>query len=75
MNCKLTATRLTTTWNRYMSVVSLTFGLLYAMPSQAQELSLYGGTSRANAPSESTYSWGFTYLQPLDAYNALSSRG
>ncbi|CAH2800277.1 MAG: hypothetical protein CBARDMAM_4162 [uncultured Caballeronia sp.] len=31
-----------------------------------------GGVSRANAPSESTYTWSFTYLQPLNANNALS---
>ncbi|MGI4815645.1 MAG: hypothetical protein ACRYG5_18735 [Janthinobacterium lividum] len=42
------------------------------MPAQAQELSVLGGVGRASAPSESTYSWGFTYLQPLDEYNALS---
>lgn len=70
--CLLSATRLTNAASRYVSPVLLVFALLCAMPSAAQEISVSGGVGRANAPSESTYSWGFTYLQPLDAYNALS---
>lgn len=55
-----------------VSAVLFAFGLLWAVPSDAQEFSVSAGTGRANAPSESTYSWGFTYLQALDANNALS---
>lgn len=39
---------------------------------EAQELSLLGGWLRADRPGESTYAWGFTYLQALDEHNALS---
>lgn len=38
----------------------------------AQELSLLGGWLRADRPGESTYAWGFTYLQALDEHDALS---
>ena len=72
MTRSLPDTRLKNTLSRCTSAALLAYGLLSVMPSQAQELSVYGGAGRANAPSESTYSWGFTYLQPLDAYNALS---
>lgn len=40
--------------------------------AHAQELSVLGGVLRANRPGESTYAWGFTYLQALDEHNALS---
>ncbi|WP_206950808.1 hypothetical protein [Trinickia acidisoli] len=39
---------------------------------RAQEVSALAGWLRANVPGESTYAWGFSYLQPLDAHNALS---
>ena len=49
------------------------FGLLaFAGAVHAQELSVLGGWLRADRPGESAYSWGFTYLQALDEYNALS---
>ncbi|MEX3956393.1 hypothetical protein [Trinickia sp. EG282A] len=38
----------------------------------AQEFSALAGGSRFNGPSESSYAWGFSYLQSLDAYNSLS---
>jgi hypothetical protein len=41
-------------------------------PARAQEVSVLGGVARLDKSSESTYSWGFTYLQPLDEHNALS---
>jgi hypothetical protein len=41
-------------------------------PVQAQELSVLAGAGRLDQSSESTYSWGFTYLQPLDDHDALS---
>jgi hypothetical protein len=40
--------------------------------AHAQELSVLGGGLRADRPGESTYAWGFTYLQALDEHNALS---
>jgi len=52
--------------------VAVTCGLSGAVPLRAQELSILGGVGRASAPSESSYAWGFTYLQALDHYNALS---
>jgi hypothetical protein len=44
----------------------------FASAIHAQELSLLGGWLRADRPGESTYAWGFTYLQALDEHNALS---
>jgi hypothetical protein len=47
-------------------------GALIANGAHAQEVSLLGGWLRGSEPGESTYSWGFTYLQALDEHNALS---
>lgn len=38
----------------------------------AQELSVLGGWLRPDVPSESSYAWGFSYLQALDRHNGLS---
>jgi hypothetical protein len=38
----------------------------------AQEFSALAGGSRSNGPSESSYAWTFSYLQSLDAHDALS---
>ena len=57
---------------RFVVSVAVAYGLSSAAPLRAQELSVLGGMGRASAPSESSYSWGFTYLQALDHYNALS---
>ena len=46
--------------------------LFYASPVQAQALSVLGGLSRSPSSSQGTYAWGFTYMQPLDASQALS---
>lgn len=51
---------------------ALAASLAASAPARAQEFTILGGSARANAPSESTYSWAFSYLQPLDDYNALS---
>jgi hypothetical protein len=60
--------------NRIRTIAGLAFllGLFGSSPAEAQELSLMGGISRAQAPSESSYAWGLTYLQALDQYDALS---
>ncbi|WP_144163146.1 hypothetical protein [Paraburkholderia sp. BCC1885] len=47
-------------------------GLTLACAAHAQEFSLLGGALRADQPGEGSYSWGFTYLQALDEYNAIS---
>jgi hypothetical protein len=45
---------------------------MMAGAARAQEVSALAGVSRANGPSETSYSWGFTYLQALDDHNALA---
>ncbi|MFM0500723.1 hypothetical protein [Paraburkholderia caffeinilytica] len=55
--------------SRWIAVLS---GVVFASTVHAQELSVFGGWLRADRPGESAYTWGFTYLQALDAYNALS---
>lgn len=47
-------------------------GLAFACSAHAQELSLLGGMLRGDEPGEPTYTWGFTYMQALDEYDALS---
>jgi hypothetical protein len=57
---------------RAVSSLAFLCGLMANAPADAQELSVLGGVSRAQAPSEASYAWGFTYLQALDQYDALS---
>jgi hypothetical protein len=47
-------------------------GIAFVGAVHAQELSLLGGWLRADRPGESSYAWGFTYLQALDEHDALS---
>jgi hypothetical protein len=58
--------------SRQLVLAALTSAVLCTARAEAQEVSVYGGIGRLDRASESTYSWGFTYLQALDEHNALS---
>lgn len=46
--------------------------LMCSGSADAQEFSVLGGVSREDGPGEWSDGWGFSYLQPLDQYDALS---